>query len=54
MNKYSNKNILLVTHGSSILIAQDLIEKKETMRDDVDNCTIVEYTKTKQNRIIKI
>lgn len=54
MNKYPNKNILLVTHGSLIKIAQDLIEEKKIIRDNVDNCTIVEYTKNKQKQIIKI
>lgn len=54
MNKYPNKKILLVTHGALIKIAQDLIEEKEIVRDNVDNCTIVKYTKNKQKQIIKI
>ena len=51
--KYKNKKILLVTHGSLMKLAQDVIEGENITRDSIDNCTIIEYDKNKQKQIIK-
>lgn len=48
-----NKKILLVTHGSLMKLAQDVIEGESITRDYIDNCTIIEYDKNKQKQIIK-
>ncbi len=43
LNKYLDKRILLVTHGSLIRLAENVIEKNDLDMDHVDNCTIVMY-----------
>ena len=53
IKKYKDKKILLVTHGSLMKLAQDVIEKNCIPRDSIDNCTIIEYEKNKQKRIVK-
>lgn len=53
INKYKDKRILLVTHGALMRLAQDVIEKQCQIRDRIDNCTIIEYTKNKEKIIIK-
>ena len=53
INKYKNKKILLVTHGALMKLAQDVIEDNYEPRDSIENCTIIEYSKNKQKRIIK-
>lgn len=54
INKYKDKKILLVTHGSLMKLAQDVIEDECVSRDSIENCTIIEYKKTKQKQITKI
>lgn len=53
INKYKNKKILLVTHGALMKLAQDVIEDNNIPRESIENCTIIEYGKNKQKKIIK-
>lgn len=55
IDRFPNKKILLVTHGSLIKLAQEIIE---TLNCDltinrVENCDIIKYTKDKQKVLIK-
>lgn len=54
LEKYSNKRILLVTHGSLIKLAQDVIENNCIERERVNNCTIIKYNKNKDKEIMKV
>lgn len=45
IKKYKNKKILIVTHGSLIKIAQNVIEKVNIPRNNIDNCSIIKYTR---------
>lgn len=53
IDKYKNKNLLLVTHGSLIKLAQDVIEEKTLPRDKVNNCMIIEYNKEGQKVLLR-
>lgn len=53
LQKYEGKRILLVTHGSLIKLAQDVIEQKSAPRDDVNHCSIIKYNQNKQKVILK-
>lgn len=52
LEKYKNKKILLVTHGSLMKLAQDVIENKKISRESVENCTIIIYKKNGKKEII--
>lgn len=54
LERYSNKRILLVTHGSLIKLAQDVIENNCIERERVNNCTIIKYNKNKEKEIMKV
>ncbi len=43
--QYTNKIILVVTHGALIKLIQDIIENKKIERKRVYNCTVVIYNK---------
>lgn len=51
--KYSNKKILIVTHGSLMKLIQDVIEQKCINRENVDNCTMIKYDKEKKKTLIR-
>lgn len=51
-NKYKDKRILLITHGSLMRLAQDVIENKIIPRERVNNCDIIRYI-NKGNRYMK-
>lgn len=53
LKKYENKKILLVTHGSLMKLAQDVIEDETKERDSIDNCTIIEYNSDKEKNVIR-
>jgi len=53
VKKYRNKKILLVTHGSLMKLAQDVIEGEVKPRETIDNCTIIEYDKFEGKRVIR-
>ncbi len=53
LNLYKYRRILIVTHGSLIKLAQDVIEGKILKRDIVNNCTIIKYDKNKNKEILK-
>lgn len=42
---YREKRIIIVTHGSLIKLAQDVIENNCEKRKRVDNCDIIEYNR---------
>lgn len=44
-NIFYDKNILFVTHGSLMILAQIVIEEKVLYKDQIEFCDIVEYTK---------
>lgn len=46
--KYSDKRLLLVTHGGLIRLAQDVIEERLADREPIDNCTMIKYTNGKK------
>ncbi len=43
--KYQNQKVLVVTHGSLIRLAQNIIEEKNIRRKHIDNCSFVRYEK---------
>ena len=45
LKKYHDKKVLVVTHGSLIRLAQNIIEEKNIRRKHVDNCFFVKYEK---------
>lgn len=53
IKKYKNKKILLVTHGSLMKLAQDVIEGVNKPRESIDNCTIIKYDEASEKEVIK-
>lgn len=53
-NKYMNKTILLVTHGSLIKLAQNVLENKIVNCNRVYNCMIIMYDKSLNKRIYHV
>ncbi len=43
LNQYPRERILLVTHGSLMRLAENIIERNNFDTDHIDNCTIVMY-----------
>ena len=44
--KYTNKKILIVTHGALMKLIEDLIENKKEKRSPINNCDIIIYENT--------
>lgn len=42
---YKDQNVLVVTHGSLILLGENIIEEKNVSRKHIDNCYFVKYNK---------
>lgn len=42
---YKNKKVLVVTHGSLIKLAENILEERNIKRKKVNNCTIINYRK---------
>lgn len=53
IEKYKNNRIVIVTHGSLIKIAQNVIENQKLERGRINNCTAIKYTKNKEKIVIK-
>lgn len=53
LDKYNQERIVIVTHGSLIKIAQNVIEEKTLPRDIVNNCTVIKYDKNKNKIILR-
>ena len=53
IEKYKNNRIVIVTHGSLIKIAQNVIENQKLERGRINNCTTIKYTKNKEKIVIK-
>lgn len=55
INRFPNKKILLVTHGSLIILSQEIIETPNCNLtiNRVENCDIIKYTKDKRKVLIK-
>lgn len=51
--KYIDKRILVVTHGSLMKLIQDVIEQKCIARENIDNCTMIKYDKEKKKILSK-
>jgi len=51
--EYNKERILIVTHGSLMKIAQDVIEEQTTIREPIDNCTMIEYNAQNQKKLIR-
>ena len=45
LRKYQNQNVLVVTHGSLIRLAQNIIEERNIRRNHINNCSFVRYEK---------
>ena len=45
LKKYKNQNVLVVTHGALIRLAQNIIEEKNIRRKHIDNCFFIKYEK---------
>lgn len=54
LNKYEGKRILIVSHGSLIKLAQDVIENKIIQREIVNNCTIIMYDQKKIKNVFNV
>ena len=50
--KYSDKKVLLITHGSLMKLIQDVIEGSKKERLLINNCTIIKYTRLNNDKIM--
>ncbi len=50
---YHGKNIVIVTHGTLMKLAQDIIENKCAQRETVNNCDIIKYDKNGEKIVLK-
>lgn len=48
IKKYSNKRILIVTHGSLINLVKNIIEEKNIKRKHIGNCYLIKYNISKE------
>lgn len=53
ITNYKDKRVLMVSHGSLMKLAQDVIECHCENRDNIENCTIIRYNKDKIKEIMK-
>lgn len=51
---YTNKKILIVTHGSLMRLIQDVIEQNCVIRERISNCDVIQYNKTKKKTILTL
>lgn len=51
--EYGKKRVIIVTHGSLIKLAQDIIENKCEKRECINNCDIIEYNRDGTKKITK-
>ena len=45
LKKYRDKKVLVITHGSLIRLAENIIEENNKKRKHIDNCAFVKYEK---------
>lgn len=52
--RYHGKRVVVVTHGSFMKLAQDIVENKCEERERIDNCDIIEYNRSGMKKITKL
>ena len=48
LKKYKNKRVLIVTHGSLLNLARNIIEERNIKRNHIGNCYMIEYINNKE------
>ena len=51
--RYKKQRVVIVTHGSFIKLAQDVIENRCIERNRINNCSIIEYNRNGKKIILK-
>lgn len=51
--RYKKKRVVIVTHGSFIKLAQDIIENRCLERNRINNCSIIEYNRNREVKVLK-
>lgn len=51
--RYQEKRVVIVTHGSFIKLAQDVLENRYIERNRVNNCNVIEYNRNGKKIILK-